>query len=128
MSPLDHIAVVGIVFGSILGIIALSVGVPLYFRAKRDRAVFDSIKLMTEKDQSVAPELIQALTQARHSPQDDLRRGVMFLAVSIAIMVFAFIGRHSLQLFGIAAFPGLIGLAYIGFYLFRDEASKAGRE
>ena len=114
-----------IVFGSFTLMVCVPMALALYFRARNRRTVFDAIKLITERGEPVAPELMEALVQDKASPYADLRRGVVFLAIAVATGVFAVVlgeGDAIRPLLGIAAFPGLIGLAYIGLHVFASDA------
>lgn len=113
-----------IVFGSATVMLTLSLFIAFYFRAQNRRTVFEAMRLLTERGEPVSPELIEALVQDKPRPKADLRRGVVFLAVAAAVVFFAFsVGEaHAVgPLLGIAAFPGLIGLAYIGLHVFAGE-------
>lgn len=113
-----------IVFGSFTLMVCVPMALALYFRARNRRTVFDAIKLITERGEPVAPELMEALVQDKSSPYADLRRGVVFLAIAVATGVFAVVlgeGDAIRPLLGIAAFPGLIGLAYIGLHVFASD-------
>ncbi|MDE2464239.1 MAG: hypothetical protein KGO02_11060 [Alphaproteobacteria bacterium] len=114
-----------IVFGSFTLMVCVPLALALYFRARNRRTVLDAIRLITERGEPVAPELIAALVQDKASPYADLRRGVVFLSIAVATGVFAVVlgeGDSVRPLLGIAAFPGLIGLAYIGLHFFASGA------
>lgn len=114
-----------IVFGSFTLMVCVPMALALYFRARNRRTVFDAVKLISERGEPVAPELIEALVQDKASPYADLRRGVVFLSIAVATGVFAVVlgeGDAIRPLLGIAAFPGLIGLAYIGLHVFASDA------
>ncbi len=114
-----------IVFGSFTLMVCVPMALALYFRARNRRTVFDAVKLISERGEPVAPALIEALVQDKASPYADLRRGVVFLSIAVATGVFAVVlgeGDAIRPLLGIAAFPGLIGLAYIGLHVFASDA------
>ena len=114
-----------IVFGSFTLMVCVPMALALYFRARNRRTVFDAIKLISERGEPVAPELIEALVQDKASPYADLRRGIVFISIAVATGVFAVVlgeGDAIRPLLGIAAFPGLIGLAYIGLHVFASDA------
>ncbi|MDE3117321.1 MAG: hypothetical protein KGL26_17120, partial [Pseudomonadota bacterium] len=113
------------VFGSFTLMVCVPMALALYFRARNRRTVFDAIKLISERGEPVAPELIEALVQDKASPYADLRRGIVFISIAVATGVFAVVlgeGDAIRPLLGIAAFPGLIGLAYIGLHVFASDA------
>jgi hypothetical protein len=126
---MSNILIVLIVFSSLTLMVCLPLALSLYFRARNRRNVFDAIKLITERGEPISPELIEALVQDKTSPNANLRRGVIFLSIGIATGVFAVVLGESTAihpLLGIAAFPGLIGLAYIGLHVFAPD-SRATR-
>lgn len=117
-----------IVFGSITIVVTLAIFIPLYFRQRNRQTIYETIGLITAKDQTVSPELIEALVRDRIPPNADLRRGMVFLAIAAATCVFAVMvgqGEAVGPLIGIAAFPGLIGLAFIGFHFFASGKTEA---
>lgn len=108
------------VFGGLTAIVLGSLFIALYFRNRNRQTVFETVKLISSRNEAIAPELIAALAQDRQ-PYGDLRKGILFLCVAAAMVIFSLVldeGDAIRPLIGIAAFPGLIGLAYIGFHLF----------
>jgi len=101
-------------FGSIVIVTVAA----LIFRYFSRRMVFETARAVIDKSETVDPEAIAAITHGRPSPHADLRRGVLFLAVAAATAAAALVlGEAYLirPLLGLAAFPGLIGLAYLAF-------------
>jgi Domain of unknown function (DUF6249) len=91
-------------------------------------AAQETIRGAIERGQPLTPELVAQLTGLDPS-NGDLRRGVISIAIAIAIGAFAFaVGEDDAlgPLTGIAAFPFLIGIAYLGLHRFsgtRDGAA-----
>jgi hypothetical protein len=83
-------------------------------------AAQETIRSAIERGQALTPELVAQLTEP--DPKNaDLRRGVVSIAIAIAIAAFAyFVGEEDAfgPLTGIAAFPLLVGLAYVGLHWF----------
>ena len=83
-------------------------------------AAQETIRGAIERGQALTPELVAQLTEP--DPKNaDLRRGVVSIAIAIAIATFAFsVGEEDAvgPLTGIAAFPLLVGLAYVGLHWF----------
>lgn len=126
---MSNILVPLIVFSSLTVMVCVPLALALYFRTRNRRTVLDAIKLITERGEPVAPELIEALVQDKASPYADLRRGIIFLSIAIATSVFAVaLGEADAirPLLGIAAFPGLIGLAYIGLQFLASDGRPTG--
>lgn len=94
----------------------------LFFRYLERRQMFETIKAVIEKGDTVDPALIAAISQGRSGPQADLRKGVLFLALATATGAAALlIGRPEAigPILGVATFPGLVGLAYLFFHLLK---------
>lgn len=101
-------------FGSIVTVISAA----LVFRYFSRRMMFETVRAVIEKSDTVDPEAIAAITQGRSGPQADLRKGGLFLAVAIATALAALVldvAELVRPLLGLALFPGLIGLAYLSF-------------
>lgn len=101
-------------FGSIVTVISAA----LVFRYFSRRMVFEAVRAVIEKSDTVDPETIAAITQGRSGPRADLRKGGLFLAVAIATTLAALVLDEAeliRPLLGLAFFPGLIGLAYLSF-------------
>jgi hypothetical protein len=116
-----------VVFGSVTVMLTLSLYIAFYFRSRNRRTVYETVKLLTERGDPISPELIEALVQDKPRPKADLRRGVLFLAVALAVCLFSLAvgdGDAVGPLLGIASFPGLIGLAYIGLHVFTGEGKS----
>jgi hypothetical protein len=102
-------------FGSIVVVIIAA----LVFRYFSRRMVFETVRAAIEKSDAVDAEAIAAITQGRTGPWADLRKGALFLAVAAATAAAAKI-LNMPELFrpllGLAAFPALVGVAYLGFH------------
>ena len=81
-------------------------------------AAQETIRGAIDRGQPLTPELVAQLT-GLDAGNGDLRRGVISIAIAIAIAIFAFaVGEDDAlgPLTGIASFPLLVGLAYLGLY------------
>ena len=103
-----------IVFASIVLVIAT----PFYFRHRNRRILYEAIKTTVEKTGTADPKLIDAITNENIGPNGDLRRGILFIALSAAFILLNYFTDSDGTFLGIAAFPGLIGLAYIILHFF----------
>ena len=100
--------------------VAAVAGLRLRYRHLDRVAAQATIQGAIERGQALTPELVAHLTEV-DSGRGDLRRGAISIAISLAIVVFAVaIGEQDAvrPLAGIAAFPLLVGLAYLGLYRF----------
>jgi hypothetical protein len=90
-------------------------------------AAQETIRGAIERGQPLTPELVAQLT-GPGAGSSDLRRGVISIAIAIAIGAFAFaVGEDDAvgPMTGIAAFPFLIGVAYLGLHWFSGSRDGA---
>jgi len=118
-------------------IAALVIG-PTWVRSRERQRLMDTVRVAYEKGQAVPPDLVAALqapeAPRRASPERDFRTGVILIAVALAFVItggaiYATEGdENALAAFtAMAAFPGLIGLAFLAFWLGkRDRPTDAG--
>ncbi len=106
----------------IILMVAAIVIVPRWFRSRERREMQQTLRTAIDKGQSLPPEIIEALSQdeVRKTPSAmrDMRKGVILLAVSIGIVLFGYAVSFEdmdalYPVSGIAAIPGMIGLAFI---------------
>ena len=121
----DFIPLVAIlsVFGTIT---AIAFG-PAYLKSREKREMQATVRHAIDKGQQLPPELIEAMTKDVSSKLPsrtrDIRRGIIWLAVGIAIAAFGFLSelgwdRTEMEnvangMLGVAAIPITIGLAFI---------------
>lgn len=92
-----------------------------HFNFKKRRVVYDAIKVAIEKTGSVDPALVEAIIRDNVGPNADLRKGIILVAVAAAFAILGLqVGEAEAvgPMLGVAAFPGLVGIAYIGFHFF----------
>ena len=100
-----------------------------YFRSKNRAQLQATVRQAIEQGQQLTPELLERLGQPVQNRNADLRKGAIAVAIALA---FAGLGLGISQeepdalgpMLGIAAFPFLIGLAYIGFWRFARNDEK----
>lgn len=95
--------------------VAAVLGLRYKYRLKERMGVQATIREAIDKGQALTPELVRQLGDMR-AENADLRRGLISIAVAVAVVVFAFSvgdGDPKSPLLGIAAFPLLIGVAYL---------------
>lgn len=106
-----------IFFASIVAIIAL----PFYFKHRNRRLVYEAIKMTVEKDGTVDPSLVAALTAENIGPNADLRRGILLSAFAVGL---GLCGRFvpdqtaGAVLTGLACIPLAVGIAFAVFHFF----------
>ena len=125
------ILIVAIIFSAITAIIFG----PSYLKSREKREVQQTVRHAIDKGQDLPPELIDAMTRdvASKLPSRtrDLRRGVIWLAVGIGFAAFSYLSNlgwsdHDMQeatgaMFGLAAIPVTIGLAFIVLSFFNPN-------
>jgi len=118
LGELIGLAAVVLIFGSIPGVIIAW----RYFNSKERMKMQETIRLAIDKGQPLPPEVIDAISREaapRASPQRDLRRGIVWIAVALGMIGFAYAlgysdgGEAFWPVIGLAAFPGFIGLALV---------------
>lgn len=125
------ILIVAIIFSAITAIIFG----PSYLKSREKREMQTTIRHAIDKGQDLPPELIDAMTKdvASKLPSRtrDLRRGVIWLAVGIGFAAFSYLSNlgwsdHDMReatgaMFGLAALPITIGLAFIVLSFFNPN-------
>ena len=107
-------------FGFILAIIWL---IGLFGQRKR-QAIHETIRLAMEKGQELSPQMIKDMSLITNPRVSDLRRGIVLMSIAVAFCLIGFInlavhdGRAAVEIFSVAVFPGMIGLAYIALSRF----------
>ena len=111
----------------------ISLGVVLcfliYYRHKSRAQVQATVRQAIEQGQQLTPELLERLGEPPRSEHADLRRGAIAVAIALAFAGLALgVGREDTEavgpMLGIAAFPLLIGLAYIGLWRFSRKPKE----
>jgi len=106
-----------ILFLTLGGVFALA----YYFRFRTRKEIQTTVRAAIERGESLSPELIESLSMSLSNPYSDVRRGVISIAIGIAVFVFAgLIGEEDAEgpLMAVAMFPLLIGAAYLGLWFF----------
>lgn len=101
--------------------IAVIAGLFMYFRYRVKQDVQTTVQTALDKGQELSPEMLEKLGESLRSPKSDLRRGVMAMSLGVALVAFALLlGEEDAldPLMAIAAFPFIIGVAYLGLHKF----------
>ncbi len=101
--------------------IAVVLSLWIFFRYRSRSALQQTVQIAIEKGQELSPELLEKLGQPGTSRDSDLRRGVISLGIGIAFAIFALILDEAdaiRPLLGVAAFPFMLGVAYLALWAF----------
>ncbi len=104
--------------------------VAFYFKYRTRHDVQDTVRTAIERGDPLSPEIIETLAASLASPHADLRRGIISLALGAAVFLMAiFIDQPEAQgpLTGVAMFPILVGIAYLGLWFFIGRKSLMAR-
>lgn len=138
----EHLSglIMGIVFWLFVASIIL---VPIYLRHRDRDRMHETLRIAFEKGQPVPPELIAALQsnvapRVVSTPERDLRRGVVLIAVGLGFcglgygIWYGLMSVNEIAAYtsgastaGVGAIPGLIGLAYLLLWATRRNQPKA---
>lgn len=108
------------IFGSLVAIVWL-----LGVMAQRKRlVVHETIRLAMEKGQELTPQMIRDMALITNPRIADLRRGIVLIALALAFLLIGIINpSETKELFSIAVFPGLVGLAFIVLWKFGYDSA-----
>ncbi|MCP5093687.1 MAG: hypothetical protein GY949_22525 [Gammaproteobacteria bacterium] len=108
--------------------IGLTVVVCVFFwlRYRARNEMQQTFRLALDKGQELTPEVIDRLGHPKPSKDKDMRLGIVWLALAVALVSFGFgipdyEGEVSRIFMGISAFPFAIGFAYMILYKFTDR-------
>ena len=92
-----------------------------YFKFKARMATQQTFRLALEKGNELSPEFIKHLGEPEPSKDRDLRRGLIWMALGIAMLILSVAVNEPDAIgpmMGSSAFPGLIGVAYLIMWRF----------
>jgi len=104
--------------------------VPTWLKSKERKEMQGTLRAAIEKGQPLPPEVIDALSKDNIKPPAtaarDLRVGVIMLSVSLGIAIFGYAMSFAemdalYPIVGLAAVPGMIGLAFIILSIFNKN-------
>ncbi|MNE14471.1 hypothetical protein D3C77_453620 [compost metagenome] len=110
--------------------IAAIVIVPNWLKSRDRREMQGTLRSAIEKGQPLPPEVIESITKDNVKPPAtaarDLRTGVIMLAVAIGVAIMGYgVSFNHMDAFyvlsGLAAIPGMIGLAFIVLSVFNKN-------
>ena len=96
--------------------VAFVVGLAMWLRHRSRREVHETLRAAIDKGQEITPSLLEHLGEGFGRQRQDIRRGVVSVALALGFVSFGLIlGEPDAvrPMLGIAAFPFLIGSAYL---------------
>lgn len=117
-------------FASVVGPVILLI-IFFWFRYRNRQETQQTIRMALDKGQELTPELIDRLGSPKPPHNKDLRLGIIWLAVGVAIAIFGQVlpdeEDAAMIMLGISAFPFCIGAAYLLIWQFaRTPEERAG--
>lgn len=112
--------------------LGMVIGLFFYFRFRSRAELQSTVRVALEKGQELSPELLERLGEPRKLPVQDLRRGIISVAVAFAIMSFGYFvdDEDALRpLLGVSCLPLFVGLAYLLMWKLQlsGDPKEAGR-
>ena len=100
------------------------------FNYKKRLTAHETVRHAIDSGQTISPELIEKMSLLVDPIRADLRRGVLFIAFGAAFAVLGFMvsfedSEAVMPMFGVAAFPVFLGLAYLGLWAFGHGRKSA---
>ena len=96
----------------------------VWFRFRSRSEVQQTIRAALDKGHDLTPEVIDRLGQPKPSKDKDMRLGIIWLSLALALVLIGFAVPEPDALRGLlagAAFPFCIGTAYIILHKFADR-------
>ena len=115
-----------VLFLTIGGTFALA----FYFKYRTRHDIQNTVRAAIERGDPLSPEIVETLAMNISSPHGDLRKGIISLALGAAIFAAAYLVDEpdaAGPLSALAMFPGLIGLAYLGLWVFTGRGNPRAR-
>ena len=102
-------------------VLFLVIGVVLvaffYFRYRARQEVQHTVRLAVEQGKELTPELLETIGTEAAGGVRDLRKGVIWLALAVALALMAWI-HDEFEMLGVASLPLMLGIAYLGLWRF----------
>lgn len=108
-------------------IIPVSIWAVSAYRAKSHKATIGLLETMANKGEPITPDLVKTLGVRRKPKHADLRTGLILIAITLGLFIFAGVipdDEAPTIITALAAFPGLIGAVFVGLWFFltrKDE-------
>lgn len=106
---------------ALFAIIPASIWAVSAYRSRAHKATMTFLETVANKGEVITPELVHSLGVRRRPKNADLRTGAVLLAIALSMLIFANVvpdDEGTRVMSGLAAFPGLIGMVFIGLWAF----------
>ena len=113
---------------TVLGGPLLLLGYWFWLRAAHRRDLLRLAERALDKGVTLDQDFVESLgAPPQPSPDRDLRRGMIFVALALAVCVFGTVVEEEV-FFGLSSFPGFVGIAYLLFWLRGRSQEQADAE
>ena len=114
---------------ALFAIVPVTVGIVSFNRRKAQIAMSEVMKVMSEKGETLTPEIIQAMGIKPRPKNADLRLGLILIAIGVATILLggAIPEDEAQSIFaGFAMFPILVGVVLVALWAFIGRKSESG--
>lgn len=101
------------------------VALGLFYRYRTRAELQKTLRTAIERGQEMTPEFLERLGDPPRTPEADLRRGLVAVALGAGFAIFALVlGEEDAvgPLLGLSAFPFCVGAAYLAMWKFASKA------
>lgn len=101
--------------------------VALWLKHKARIATLDTLRQALNVRDDLDAQTLKSIASPSPGPTTDLRRGALLVALTLAGLLFSLAIPIEARriIIGLLAFPSVMGLTHIGFYLFRWQSPEA---
>ncbi|MEM9055668.1 MAG: DUF6249 domain-containing protein [Pseudomonadota bacterium] len=97
-----------------------------HYSYKKRHTAHETLRRAIDKGQDISPELVEKMSYLSDPVKSDLRRGFLLIAFGVAFMVLGAIVPHDEPgamrgIVGIASFPIILGITYLGLWRFSHD-------
>ncbi len=113
-------------FAMVVGIVFIT----RYFKSRDQKELQETFRTAIEKGQQLSKEDLDVLRSSYVKPPlNDIRTGLILIAIAIGMAILGFMLGHNHSntfhpVVGTASIPGLMGVVFVGFGIWRMNAEK----
>ena len=97
-------------------VVGFCIGSFFYYRFRARQELQLTVRAAIDSGQTLSVDVLEEITSALHPKKNDLRKGMVYVALALAFLMFGFFvpdEEASMIMAGLAAFPLFVGLAYL---------------